>query len=801
MKGALERQLAMGIGIIMPDPGTPYSCHHGVLPLPSPDEAGFPMGFLIGLTGVERYGVTTYPVSVRVDDASGDTVFRNANGAAFWAIAPDWAYDPDWVCWLRLPADWTVAAATPAREASRLLTIALLRPSHVEARWTFVAEQDMAQYRAARIAEQNARRAANPVRQLSTTDPEMRIAAFSVGADALHFTIEWNNLMNFPDGGLDILYSEKLDKPHWFPVYMILDIPSGVAGSTNISLTFEELALHGIAPPAETVTGFFKVDILGCGGSHGGGGIGGPPGGDDGEEPPEDFDAPVDSGEAQVVTLVGSYPEDVVKTLSATVTMTRGQAYILAVYTASSEYPFSTGSSSVFNDRLTWDITCPDGQVMSGDTDVNSRHDAWQVAEQKGVSIPEFSAAHIEDLRVIVVPEEESRAGGARSGSGQTTASISLSAVNVGDGRQYSAVSVHLWPLKLVQLNMPNTGLPFNSTDLGMRRIQEIGIGADAVAYVTGEPKPPALRAFLKGTSPHFNVTWGMSIVTERPERKAIDNRTIPNVTLPCDQEWNITQAMNNEILGGKCTLMCKVTYEGTTDQKSCTFFIRGKNPRDQDVEFYLYDRLLAKGLTNCVAFARFMVMKETWKGVPGEDNFVRVYNQFNPYNSTKTPAAKVGTLNWGDPDGWGIGQIDRSGNKPTPGITTTAEAWDWKANIDSMVEKIADKRADHRRFIGYFEQAYGALPKWAPPPASYTINTITFSAEQWATMVLYNGAKGIPNAPIPVSPTKKENPQTPWLFVPSSGNWVFRDNTNKYANEVSEKMRKIQTGEITIKE
>ena len=163
---------------------------------------------------------------------------NSRDNEAFWTVPPIGIYDPDWVYQFR--------GGTPASSPSpsQPLTAMLLRPSHVEARWAFVAAQDVMLYTAARNAAEMSRRhyrPTEPTRQLSTTVPQMRITEFIVGANAFHITAEWNDLTDFPDGILDVLFSERLENPDWFPVHWVSGIPSGVAGATHMEVMFQDL--------------------------------------------------------------------------------------------------------------------------------------------------------------------------------------------------------------------------------------------------------------------------------------------------------------------------------------------------------------------------------------------------------------------------------------------------------------------------------------------------------------------------------------------------------------------------------
>ena len=207
MAMVLEQELASGAGLLMPDPNTPYARYHGVLPLPSPSGTGFPQEFHNGLVSVESFGVTTYPVTLRVDDITGDTVFYNAAATAFWWEAPAGTYHADWLEQLH-------GAADP-------LTQALLCPSHVEARWLFIAEQDIPAYHEALLASLTPPGQGTGTPPWPTDTPAFRIIGFFPAADAFYFGAVWNDVAYFPNGKMDVLFTPDLLSANWSVVRSI----------------------------------------------------------------------------------------------------------------------------------------------------------------------------------------------------------------------------------------------------------------------------------------------------------------------------------------------------------------------------------------------------------------------------------------------------------------------------------------------------------------------------------------------------------------------------------------------------
>ena len=82
----LERELARGAGILMPDPERRVRLDGGVIALDA-GQAGFPPEFLAGLVPEEINGVEAWRATLCADDLSCDVLFYNAAGDAFWSVS------------------------------------------------------------------------------------------------------------------------------------------------------------------------------------------------------------------------------------------------------------------------------------------------------------------------------------------------------------------------------------------------------------------------------------------------------------------------------------------------------------------------------------------------------------------------------------------------------------------------------------------------------------------------------------------------------------------------------------------
>ena len=77
----LEKELARGAGVLMPDPDQAVRLNGGVIPLDGLS-AGFPSDFLSGLVPEETNRVEVWRVTLRAGDADGSMFFYNAKGEA-----------------------------------------------------------------------------------------------------------------------------------------------------------------------------------------------------------------------------------------------------------------------------------------------------------------------------------------------------------------------------------------------------------------------------------------------------------------------------------------------------------------------------------------------------------------------------------------------------------------------------------------------------------------------------------------------------------------------------------------------
>lgn len=157
---------------------------------------------------------------------------------------------------------------------------------------------------------------------------------------------------------------------------------------------------------------------------------------DEGTDPND----PQDTPKAEWFILTGDQDEGVEKSRSRTVTIPAGESRVIVVLVTSEEYPSFTGDGSDFNDTLAWEIR-PQGQTaLTGNIDVNARHEQWVDAEIEGREAKGFFPVHVETGMTVNAP-----------GNTDLTVEIDLSATNIGDGALPSTVLVGLLPVLPVE--------------------------------------------------------------------------------------------------------------------------------------------------------------------------------------------------------------------------------------------------------------------------------------------------------------------------------------------------------------
>jgi len=408
------------------------------------------------------------------------------------------------------------------------------------------------------------------------------------------------------------------------------------------------------------------------------------------------------------------------------------------------------------------------------------------------------------DSAFFTAPEESAAKGGItpkNSNSPDQVTMVYTIESNCPDGHlsDFTALNMPAPQIRVYQENMPNHNPHINvatnsSTDLELYyHPKSIGIGENAFAFITGEPAPPQVKVRLDQYFIHTNspakFKWRVALETERPERGTTDNRYRPmpkgaftEVTVDAVEKefvFDVADILDNEIVGGKCTF-----YLSLPDGKETNFYfyIRGKNPLDAKVEQYINDTV-DPAFTNIFKHIAMHESKLEVEYQPKVKSFW-LYNQFNAIDYKDTDTGKnrlhAGTPNRGAPDGWGVMQIDRSGNTTGIKYTTTAETWNWKTSINFAATLLPGKVGFYNTAISKYRNVYGpggthSTTKWCEPD-NILINyqVVIFTGLEWGVAIYYNGAKGIATHKIP---GYMNGFQSSLSFNENTGLWSVSDN------------------------
>lgn len=320
--------------------------------------------------------------------------------------------------------------------------------------------------------------------------------------------------------------------------------------------------------------------------------------------------------------------------------------------------------------------------------------------------------------------------------------------------------------MELKQENMPNAGVAENSTDMGSHSSATINSGG--VAYITGEPAMPQLKAEIKGAPATLSIDWKLEIKSERTERGTKDDKNYPASgykTLPGNQAWDIGAEFGQDFNGGKCKLFYKIN--GNSEQ-IVEFSIRGKNPMDDDAKTYI------QGVQGSHWYAWAIAEHESRQTKVATD---RVFNQFNTDGGSKEKP------NFGAPDGWGMFQRDPSHGGVQP---TTKEVYSWHENTTAVLAEFEKKRQEAQR---YFDAVKRTFPtKWEEPPASYTETgtTTATTAMEAAIITMYNGASVVWSLKNQFG--TYDDYASCWEFRennPSGSRWHYKVNPKNYLYKV----------------
>ena len=609
----------------------------------------------------------------------------------------------------------------------------------------------------------------------------LTVTSFTIGTTSFIFRVDWPVGMELPQEKLEFMGKLDLSDEDW--AYLD-DVPINSAqGYKEFEILFDELPSLYMEEMDFAQKAFFKFQPSEPEEEWTGGF------GDKDSDDFEDPDIPPPSDWKYWEMYSSITLADFIQSFSTqSIPVRPGRFYLVTLSCrdfAAEGNEDLTDQSSVY----TWDISLPDGQRMSGSTDTPTLR----------ASIPpENDPLHpsiLQDFRIFYVPDFEPPAAGPQfvSAPSDRTIEAFASIERVAPNTSFrGGVFFTYRVLNIVQksLSMSVAGENPGSTDLGGGLVNQV-IHSNGVAFISGYPVAPNLEVTLSSLAPRLRFECRLEIESERADkRKTRDDRKYPangswHEHLGGDNLDITATLMNREIVGGKCKFHYKITdkRDGRVIEDFFPFYIRGLNPPDAVVQDYITDTVddAFKG------YAWAIYKHETRDGA-------FVYNQFN----VKGKDYKHRPC-WGYPDGWGIAQIDRSGDDP-PSTATTEEVYNWRTNVLSGSQTLKNKKAIYESHTNYFRMTE---PVKFFPPGTHTFNGVIWPAEQYAVTVFFNGAdtNTIPKSLVWKGNRNKKGEKlfetiySPVKFRPGTRTWTFHDNKNRYAYQVSKEFNPQAAG------
>ncbi|MGI6100485.1 MAG: hypothetical protein ACOYD3_12155, partial [Kiritimatiellia bacterium] len=254
----LERELARGAGMLMPDPEKPVRLDGGIIPLDG-SRSGFPTAFLGGLAPETRNGVEVWRVILHTDDASGDMLFYNASGEHFWTVpANAGSWSAGWIARLHTPDGrvtdffsteqrYQELRARPSRvevpdkvlyRSAWLGTRQYFRPSRVEMTFTFILQDDLADYRSAAASSRSQVSGGAPVRSPAAL-AGLSLTGIACGTNGVTLSAAWPTNTVIAGEALDIFFSRSLLPQAWTNRWWAAVEPA--AGGVDITIPQSDL--------------------------------------------------------------------------------------------------------------------------------------------------------------------------------------------------------------------------------------------------------------------------------------------------------------------------------------------------------------------------------------------------------------------------------------------------------------------------------------------------------------------------------------------------------------------------------
>jgi len=250
-------------------------------------------------------------------------------------------------------------------------------------------------------------------------------------------------------------------------------------------------------------------------------------------------------------------------------------------------------------------------------------------------------------------------------------------------------------------------------------KVVEPGLDDNYYVYIDETPKMPALSLQFKPNGMDGAISWGLTIDYDRDNRRdhdifptGDDPLTIQEKILPTNVSWIINGDWGDKIRGGKATIVWQ--YIGNGIKRDFIFYIRGKNPKENDVKPFLGVQSID------------IIGLEPWfltRLLRQESGYKQFHND-GSFGPNKEDYKFCPLL--GPPAGWGIMQVEDKYAKKSAQML-----WDWMSNVNEGLAELKVYQTEARNFWKKQKQDYF---KWksknddASEPFSVTYYDITFS-------------------------------------------------------------------------
>jgi len=389
---------------------------------------------------------------------------------------------------------------------------------------------------------------------------------------------------------------------------------------------------------------------------------------------------------------------------------------LIVVALQSDEYPSYTSGDLCegecpFNDQLRWHITLSNGEIISGQVDVNDLHEKWETESDTFLG---KSPVYFQEVKVVESKPDQ-----------DVVVEVEVGATNIEDGALPSTVMVGLLPVEVRDVNGAGeaddlTITPWDTSE---------NIANNNIAWIDAHqsaqnaaPRMPQLEFRVPGLPQGLTIEAKLNVQYTRgndpAHGRAHLTRAEDRVRIPADgnftqvngDTWQLyseadwqTELTRRGFFGGKATLTYQIKRgaDVVVGPEEIDFRIGGENPDDARCRTYIESHRNA-GPDGNLWFAYAIAKSES-----------RDYNgggsRYNQFLELPNHRRDVGRPLFGDdrdsrnrpvgPGGYGMFQITGNVNDHNVDIPRR-QYWNWQDQINAAIPILASKRAIADRWM-----------------------------------------------------------------------------------------------------